>query len=444
MLETKFFIYSIPLNRMKEEINANAGDTVTLKTSEGKIRGRLLESYDKNVILVKLDSGYNMGIKREEIESITVEKRAKEKTKREEMKQSTGLPCIGVIATGGTIASKLDYDTGGVKWLMNPEDIFAIAPKVFDIAKINSIEKPFMLASENMTAREWKILAEKTAELLNKTEEKGVIITHGTDTLHFTSAALSFMLRNTNKPVVLTYAQRSTDRGSSDTALNLTCAARAALSEIAEVMLVGHATINDDYCIAIRGTKTRKMHSSRRDTFRPINDIPVAKVYPDRIEPLQQYRKRNDSAKVEADTKFEENIALIKYYPGAKPDILEFLVKRGYKGVVIEATGLGHVATDESRFNWIPAIKNAIKSGISICFAPQTLYGRLDPYVYSPGRKLLDAGVIFLEDMLPETAYVKLGWVLGHTTDPVKAKEMMLTNYAGEINKRSTNENFLY
>jgi glutamyl-tRNA(Gln) amidotransferase subunit D len=429
---------------MKREINANPGDIATIRTDEGVIKGRIIESYDKDVLLVKLESGYNIGIKKDEIKGINVEKRAREESKKEEIKQNTKLPSVSVIMTGGTIASKLDYNTGGVKWLMNPDEIFSIAPKVFDITRIKIIEKPFMLASENMTPKEWKILAQKTTELLNKPENRGVIITHGTDTLHYTAAALSFMLKNVNKPVVLTYAQRSADRGSSDTALNLTCAGRAALSDIAEVMLVGHATTNDDYCIAIRGTKARKMHTSRRDTFRPINDLPIAKIYLDRIEALQDYKKRNDNLKVKADTKFEEKIALVKYYPGAKPDILEFYAEKGYKGIVIEATGLGHVATEESRNNWLPAIKECIRKGIIICFAPQTLYGRLDPYVYSPGRKLADIGVIFLEDMLPETAYAKLGWVLGHTSYPAKVKEMMLENYAGEINKRISEKSFLY
>ena len=429
---------------MKREINANPGDIATIRTDEGVIKGRIIESYDKDVLLVKLESGYNIGIKKDEIKGINVEKRAREESKKEEIKQNTKLPSVSVIMTGGTIASKLDYNTGGVKWLMNPDEIFSIAPKVFDITRIKIIEKPFMLASENMTPKEWKILAQKTTELLNKPENRGVIITHGTDTLHYTAAALSFMLKNVNKPVVLTYAQRSADRGSSDTALNLTCAGRAALSDIAEVMLVGHATTNDDYCIAIRGTKARKMHTSRRDTFRPINDLPIAKIYLDRIEALQDYKKRNDNLKVKADTKFEEKIALVKYYPGAKPDILEFYAEKGYKGIVIEATGLGHVATEESRNNWLPAIKECIRKGIIICFAPQTLYGRLDPYVYSPGRKLADIGVIFIEDMLPETAYAKLGWVLGHTSYPAKVKEMMLENYAGEINKRISEKSFLY
>ncbi len=426
---------------MKEQ----AGDYVSISTNEGEIKGVLLESYEQDVTLIKLDSGYNRGIPKDDIKGIRVLKRAEKGGEGAERKQDTGLPGVSLIVTGGTISSRLDYKTGGVKWIMGPAELFSIAPKMLETVKINSIEKPFMLASENMTAREWQIIAKRAAELLNKTENRGVIITHGTDTLHYTAAALSFMLKNVNKPVVLTYAQRSTDRGSSDTTLNLTCAAHAAVSNIAEVMLVGHGSMNDEYCLALRGSKVRKMHTSRRDTFRPINCLPIAKIYENgRIEAGEHFNKRDENKRVEADTSFEEKTALIKYYPGAKPDILEFLTKQGYKGVVIEATGLGHVATEESRNNWLPAIKNAIKAGMTVCFAPQTLYGRLDPYVYSPGRKLLKAGVILLEDMLPETAYVKLGYVLAHRNWKDKIKEKMLENMSGEINKRIGPETFLY
>ncbi|MFH0831275.1 MAG: Glu-tRNA(Gln) amidotransferase subunit GatD [archaeon] len=428
---------------------ALAGDKVRVKYSSEFIEGTILESYDKDNILVKLDSGYNIGLKKENIESIKVLAKAKKQKEEIEFNENKKVPHIGMIVTGGTISSKLDYETGGVKWLMKPEEILSFAPKLFDIARISSIEKPFMLASENMTSNDWKILAKKSAELLNKPENKGIIITHGTDTLHYTAAALSFMLKNIGKPVVLSYSQRSTDRGSSDTALNLTCSAHAALSGIAEIMLVGHGTINDNFCLAIRGTKVRKMHTSRRDTFRPINELPFAKIHENgSIEIINEnFSKRNESKKTEVDAVFEDKTALIKYHPNANPEILEFLMKKGYKGIIIEATGLGHVATEESKNNWLPSIKECIKAGMTICFAPQTIYGKLDAYVYAPGRELLKAGVIFLEDMLPETAYVKLGYVLGHKNwqnNQEKIKEMMLTNIAGEFNRKISTDTFLY
>jgi len=437
---------------MKEkEANSKekAGDIVKIRTSSESYEGTIIESYDPKIILLKLKSGYNIGIEKKDVKKMVKVGEAEKKGFPEaeiKEKEKVKKPGVSLIVTGGTISSRLDYATGGVKWLMNPKEIFAMAPKVNDIVKINKIEKPFMMASENMSSENWKQIAKTAEKLLNDDENKGIIITHGTDTLHYTAAALSFMLKNLNKPVILTYAQRSTDRGSTDTSLNLTCAASAAISDIAEVMLVGHASENDDFCYAIRGTKARKMHSSRRDTFRPINDLPIAKISEEgKIEIMDKFseiRKRNDK-KVVADTNFEEMVALIKFYPGAKPDIIEFLIKQKYKGVVIEATGLGHVATEESKNNWLPAIKKAIDNGMIICITTQTLYGRVDPYVYAPGRKLLDAGVLFLEDMLPETAYIKLGWVLGHAKGE-EAKKLMMQNIAGEFNPKISQKTFLF
>jgi glutamyl-tRNA(Gln) amidotransferase subunit D len=259
-------------------------------------------------------------------------------------------------------------------------------------------------------------------------------VTHGTDFLHYTSAALSFMLKNLNKPVVLTYSQRSTDRGSSDATLNLMCSARAALSDIAEVMLVGHATENDDYCYALQGNKVRKMHASRRDTFKPINMGPIAKITQDKVEPLRTYNKR-EKAKALLDASFEDKVALIKFYPGQNPDIIDYYIKKKYKGIVVEMSGLGHVLS-EGKDNWIPFIKKAINAGIIVCAAPQTIYGALDPMVYEAGRRLEKAGVIYLKDILPETALVKLGYVLGKTKDKKRVEKMLLDNLAGEFNNR--------
>jgi len=425
-----------------------AGDIIVVKTEKGEIKGIELESHDSSVLLLKLASGYNMGIERDRIKSLKIVGKAKTSeiaaAEIKKIGKEKGKKGISIIITGGTISSKLDSETGAVKWLMKSEQLLALAPKLKDIVKINSIEKPFMIASENMSAEHWRMIAKVAAKELNKKENAGVIITHGTDTLHFTAAALSFMLKDLNKPVVLTYAQRSTDRGSTDTSLNLTCSAYAALSNIAEVMLVGHATSEDGGCIAIRGTKARKMHTSRRDTFKSINALPIAEISDNgKIKEISEFKRRDEKKKVSVEGEFEENVALIKYYPGAKPDILDFLVKKGYKGIVVEATGLGHVATDESKYDWLPSIKSAIASGVIVCFAPQTIFGRLNPNVYSPGRQLLDAGVIFLEDILPETAYVKLGWVLGKTKKKEEIKELMLKNIAGEFNPRLSEKGFL-
>jgi glutamyl-tRNA(Gln) amidotransferase subunit D len=292
-----------------------------------------------------------------------------------------------------------------------------------------------------MDFKDWEKIARVAEKLLNDNNIQGVIITHGTDFLHYTSSALSFMLGNLNKPVVLTYSQRSIDRASSDANLNLQCSAEVAgLTDIAEVVLVGHANSEDNFCYVMPGTKVRKMHSSRRDAFKVINGKPLAKVFPEKgIEILNNFNKRNNGKKAKADVKFEEKVALIKFYPGQSSDILNYYLKNKYKGIVIEMSGLGHVSTSRSRNNWVKSIKEVISKGVAVCATSQCINGRVDPLVYSNGRDILETGVIYLEDMLSETALVKLGWVLGHADwakSKIKIKEKMLENMHGEFNKR--------
>jgi len=415
-------------------VNANVGDEVSVNLGKKKEKGILLESHEPGIILLKLSSGYNVGIKKKNIKGIKVIRKGKDEEEKEEKIKMKGKPRIDLIITGGTISASLDVKTGGVKWLTSPSKFLNFYPGLLDVVDVKIIN-PFMKATESMNSSDWIKLGKEVEKSLNDDNVKGVVITQGTDFLHYTAAALSFFL-NVNKPVVLTYSQRSIDRGSSDAELNLQCAARAALSDIAEVMIVGHANLNDDFCYALRGNKCRKMHTSRRDTFRPINCKPIAKVWPDKIEVISEYNKKK-KGKVNGEFVFEDKVALLKFYPGQDPKILDFYKK--YKGLVIEMSGLGHVIT-EGKKNWIPKLKELIGKGVIICAAPQTLYGRLDPYVYSPGRQLQEAGVLYLEDMLPETALVKLGWVLGKEKNKEKIKEIMLKNISREFNKRLGNE----
>jgi len=418
------------------EKEANIGDKVKISTVKEDIEGTLLESSDSSLVLIKLKSGYNIGIKKEEITNIELIQAKKEKKQETKIKQNSKLPNVDIIMTGGTISSRLDPETGAVKWLTSPEELLKFYPALLSVCNIRKIKVPFMKASENMDAGDWKEIARNCEESLNDKEVSGVIVTHGTDFLHYTSAALSFFLRDLNKPVVLTYAQRSSDRASSDAALNLKCAAIAACSDIAEVMIVGHGTSNDDFCLALRGSKVRKLHSSRRDAFKPVNYKPIAKIYGDgKIETITQFNRRDNNKKVKLDLSFNDRIALIKFYPGMEPEMFEFLSGR-YEGIILELSGLGHLAIDEARRNLLPAIKKAIDNGMIVCASGQTIFGRIDPLVYSPGRKLMKTGIIFLEDMLSETAYVKLGFVLGHSQWKNKIKEKMLENFSGEINNR--------
>ena len=419
------------------EFHFHPGDYVRLRLATRELEGVVLQHSDSDILLLKLNSGYNIGIRRENILAGRILKTFKdEQVQKKEPQKNNGLPKIGLVITGGTIASKLDVRTGGVKHLVAVDEFARFYPELFQIAAVKKIEVPFKIASESMTSEHWIGIATAVKEMLDDPEIKGIIVTHGTDTLGYTGAALSFFLRNLNKPVVLTYSQRSIDRASSDASLNLQCAARMALSDCAEVLLVGHATANDDFCYALRGTKARKLHTSRRDAFKAVNEDPVAKVFPDRVEFLSQYRPRN-SEKVDLDTEFSDKVALVKFYPGQDPSILDFYALK-YKGIIIEGSGLGHVPVSESTNNWIPTLKKHIKQGLVVCMTSQCINGRVDGYVYSNGRELLDAGVIFLEDMLAETAFVKLGWVLGHHGWKKHVAEKMLADVAGEINERLT------
>ncbi|MCK9595671.1 Glu-tRNA(Gln) amidotransferase subunit GatD [Candidatus Pacearchaeota archaeon] len=425
----------------KTKVHAVPGDYVEIHLTKLIYEGILLEApeSESGIVLLKLDSGYNIGFNKKDILKIEVlQKEKKEERKIEEIKKDSEKKNIAMIITGGTIASVLDPTTGGVHPLQKPEDFFKFYPELFKKVNVAKVEIPFMKASEDMDYKDWQKVAKTAVTLLNDANIQGIIITHGTDFLHYTSSALSFFIKDLNKPIVLTYSQRSIDRASSDANLNLQCAALVAISDMAEVSLVGHASSSDDYCYAMPGTKVRKLHTSRRDAFKVINAKPFAKVFPDKIERISEWRLRNkDKAKL--DIGFEEKIALVKLYPGQSPDILDYYAKQKYKGLVLELSGLGHVPSRNSKNSWIKKLKEIQKKGIIICAVSQCINGRVDPLVYSNGRDVLGTGVIYLEDMLAETALVKLGWVLGHEEwkkNKKIIKEKMLTNFAGELNNR--------
>ncbi len=416
-------------------VNSRPGDKVKLRLALEEVEGTVLESPDPSSILLKLNSGYNIGIPQENILGGKITQHYHEESPPEfQLKKRKELASIGLVITGGTIASKLDPRTGGVKPLTDLNELQRFYPDLFEIANVKRIEMPFKIASESMSAEHWITIAKAVKSLLDDPEIKGVVVTHGTDFLHYTSAALSFFLRDLSKPVVLTYSQRSIDRASSDAHLNLQCATRMALSDAAEVMVVGHATLNDDYCYALRGTKVKKMHSSRRDAFQPINESPIAKIFTNKIIFQASYKKRTNKT-TQGDIGFSDRIALLKFYPGQDPNILDFYASH-YSGIIIEASGLGHLPVNEAQHNWLPKLKKYIRGGFIVCAVSQTIVGRVDPYVYSNGRELLDAGIIFLEDMTAETAFVKLGWVLSHHGWKKHVKERMLENVAGELSQR--------
>ena len=434
---------------MKPQNNAKPGDYVEIELMKKIYPGVLLENpqNEKGIILLKLDSGYNIGLNKKDISSIKIKKKFSErKTLDKKVPINLKKPSIAMIILGGTISARMNPRKGGVDWLSKPEELLKYYPEIFEKVNVKKIEVPFMKASEDMDFIDWKKIASVAKNLLNDKDIKGIVITQGTDFLHYTSSALSFFLKDLNKPVVITYSQKSSDRASSDANLNLQCAALAAITDMAEVMVVGHASINDDFCYAIPGTKARKMHTSRRDAFKSVNAKPIAKIFRDKIEIISDYRVSNKKNKVSLDATFEPKVALIKIYPGQSPNILDFYTKENYRGLVLELSGLGHLPTKRSRNSWIKKLKDIQKKEVIICAASQTIYGRLNPLVYSNGREIFETGVIYLEDMLSETAFVKLSWILGKRKTPKAkneieqfrkwVKEKMLENFSHELNDR--------
>ena len=437
-------MYSNEIQALLEKLEIKPGDTIGISGGGDSAEGVLMprsDAGDNSVIVIKRKDGYNIGLRYSKEMKITKQTSGAGHFEfpKLDTKPDGSLSNVALLYTGGTIGSKVDYMTGGVYMLTKPEELLHEVPELKEIVNID-VHNLMSIASEDMTYLEWQKIAEAVAKAFGK-GARGVIITHGTDTMHYTSSALSFMLRDLKGPVVITGAQRSSDRGSSDAFLNLICSAHlAANSNIAEVGICMHKTSSDQSCIMIRGTKARKMHTSRRDAFRPINGSPIASV--DRrgeIEYKSEYKKMVPHGnKTTAMTGFEERVALVKAHPNSNPDILDYYVERGYRGIIIEGTGMGHVpsATSKKEYSWISHIKSATEKGVVVGMTSQCIYGRVNSMVYRNLRLAAAAGAIYCEDMLPEVAYVKLGFLLGNYKSEA-AKEMLNVNIAGEITTRT-------
>ncbi len=440
--------YSKAVFAALKKAGASEGDIVRVKSGAMDYSGTLVPNTagSPDCIVVKLPSGYHASFKCRDCSVERLAAKAQQPAQAAKaLKKRLDLPEVSMIATGGTISARVDYTLGGVKPALSPQEIFEAAPELEGLVNFRKMHSPFRIFSENMSPREWGAIAKEVAKELNAGAD-GAIVMHGTDTLAYTGAALSFMLGGLQKPVALVGAMKSPDRGSFDGTLNLLGAANyAGRSDIAEVAVVMHASADDSYCNAIRATKARKMHSSRRDAFRPVNDIPLARVWPDgRIEKLQECRPRG-GGKVVARTGFEQQTAILKAYPGSPPELLDYLASKKYRGIVIEGTGLGHAPMRplERKLSWEEPIKRAVDAGVVVAVATQCLYGTANAFVYETARLMKSLGAVYCADMLPEVAYVKLGWLLGQEKDPQKVAVGMTQNIAGELNPRLSEKSFL-
>jgi len=409
----------------------NPGDRVAVEDDGRTFEGVLLPSTDAETLVVKLPSGYNVGVDRSSAEADVLEAdvydiEPGEASEESKIEFDEDLPTVSLISTGGTIASTVDYRTGAVTAQFDAEDVLRAVPELAGLANYRGRVVANIL-SENMTPDVWVDLAEAIYEEIDAGAD-GVVVMHGTDTMQFSASAMSFMLE-TPVPIVFTGSQRSADRPSSDNVMNAVCAVEAAKSDAAEVMIAMHGSESDDVCALHRGTRARKNHTSRRDAFETIGRKPLGEIEYDTREITfrRDYEERGETELTLHDD-LETDVDLVKFVPGAHPSMLDPV--EGAAGLIIEGTGLGHVNTD-----WIDRIDALVEGGTTVVMTSQCIDGRVCDRVYDTGRDLLDAGVIEGEDMLPGTAMVKLMWVLSNRDDPAVA---MRESLAGEITDRST------
>ena len=415
-----------------ESAGAEIGDVVEVRRGDETYSGVLMPHHEfsaSGIITLKLPNGYNVGMRvGKETKVKLVSKKETKSHVRRSMPQDPSKKDVAVISTGGTIASYVDYRTGAVHPAKSAEELVYSVPELMGTCNVRA-KVLYSILSENMRVSHWQGLARAVAHELNS-GAVGVIVPHGTDTMGFTSAALSFMLRNLTGPVVCVGSQRSSDRPSSDATANLLAATRLCLdADLGEVVVVMHGETSDSYCLAHRGTKVRKMHSSRRDAFKSINIDPIARIEGQEIVFSGEHQRRSQGP-VELKDKIEGRASLLHFYPGFEAEHFDMIAKH-VKGIVVAGTGLGHVSEDI-----VGAIRRAVKYGVHVVVTTQCLHGSVNLNVYSTGRDMIAAGALPVGDMLPETAYVKLMWAMGQTDDRDEVNKIMLTNIAGEMTVR--------
>jgi len=430
--------YRGELRRALEAERIDVGDFISILSEGFEYQGILMprsELEDEWHLVLKLKSGYNVGIAFKSGETIFKRLREAEKPRFEPPLppvSKKGLSKVSIISTGGTIASRVDYFSGRVYPAISASDLYSVVPELSEIAIIES-DILYSIFSEDLTPKHWTELASKIAEKIGE-GVNGVVITHGTDTLGYSAAALSFALQDLPVPIILVGSQRSSDRPSSDAALNLVGAVTAAAAApFAEVVVGMHMTTSDTDIAFHRGTKVRKCHTSSRYAFQSVNAEPLARYSKGKIEMLlSNYNRRDPEKKLMLKNSFEDRVALVKFHPGFNPKLIDWFVDQGYKGIVLEGTGLGHVGQI-----CFKSIERAVEEGLVIVMTSQCLWGRVHMKVYRTGIQLLKMGVISMEDMLPETALVKLMWALGQTNDRKEVVELLKTNIAHEFSSRT-------
>jgi len=332
-------------------------------------------------------------------------------------------PKVLVIGTGGAISAK---PVKG-KWVYGEipiQELISTTKRIsehFDVTATNV----FRMDSSDMKPENWLTLANTIYYKMN--EYDGIVVTIGTDTLAYAATAISFLIQNNNIPIVFTGSKIDSTQLKSDARINLRDAITVAgLSDIAETVIVFNGRI-------MRANRAKKVNASEIGAFRSFENPELGKIE-QFIHLKGEYRKRSKS-KPALYNKLENLVATIKIYPGFDGNRVRSLVDYPVKGLVLEGFGLGNIPLLDNELK--EGIKYANKKNVPIVIASNCELGEYWQYIYEAeiGTRLKGMKVIPVYDMLPETAYVKLMWVLGQAQDFEEIKKMMQRPYCGEVSK---------
>ena len=395
-------------------------------------QGVVLPGAAPDHLTIKLANGYNVSYPLDDVKSIEELEDSKSIQKGElVIEQNQDLPKVTIIHTGGTIASKVDYTTGAVIARFEPEELLASVPEILDIANIDAIKLGNMW-SDDIRPIHWNMMIDACQNAFDS-GSVGVVITHGTDTLHISASALSFAFAgNGGKPagrIVFTGSQRSSDRASSDATENLLSAVYWAANgpEVTGVgdaaVTVMHAGSGDGVCAVSPGVAVRKMHSTRRNAFQMVNGERISEITINREGLSHTPVSLTSKREISAPTKYDTNIKIAQLIAGPHlySDLLDSAISSGYSAVVIHGTGLGHLPIENPNGD-APEneeLYNTIKScQIPIIIANQCINGPVDLNVYSKGRNQQDIGVLgHGGTSSPEALLVKIHWALSNGKD---------------------------
>jgi len=323
---------------------------------------------------------------------------------------------ILLISTGGTIASTATDK--GLSSTLSGDDIVRIAEINTDALDL-TVRNLFSIDSTLIQPEDWVVIAEAIAE--SDDEYDGFIITHGTDTLAYTSSMLSYMLGPINKPVIVTGSMKTVQEQNTDAIDNLRDSFAAVREDIGGVYVVFNHKL-------IMGSRSAKLKSVQYDAFISVNAPFVAYIKDGRVwynAELEQCKKG-----LRLNTRFESKIVVLKFFPGLDPNVITSMYEAGYRGMVLESYGSGGMPY---RRRDIAAKVGQLAGEIPILLTPQVVHDGVHLDVYEVGQRALETGVISACDMAKEASITKMMWALGQTQDPSRIKEIMYTNYVGEL-----------